>query len=132
VSQGPRVLIIDNSAVTRLILQISLRRAGIESVACTGGREASTALREQPDLDPGVVLVEADLPAIDGYSLVTQLKASTRLSRCTFIMLSRRDGVLDRVKGRLAGAADYVTKPFDTKQVVALVQGYLTAGPDQD
>ena len=124
---SPSVLIIDPSQTSRLILQTALRRAGIESVAYADGREVFFALRDEPDLTPAVVILEAQLPVIDGYSLVPLLKAQTRLSRCTFIMLSRRDGVLDRILGRLAGAADYLTKPFDTKQVVATVAGYLTA-----
>jgi twitching motility two-component system response regulator PilG len=131
-AMGPRVLIIDKSQLSCIILQTALRRAGIESVAYADGREIFTALAEEPGLDPDVVLLEAELPFIDGYSLVQQLKGETRLSHCTFIMLSRRDGLLDRIKGRLAGAADYMTKPLDTKQVVAVVEGYLTPGPPQE
>ena len=126
-----RVLVIDNSKVARLILLAALRRADIESVACTDGWEVFTALREEPDLDPDVVLIEAELPRLDGYRLIQQLKTRTRLAHCTFIMVSRRDGILNLVKARLAGAAGYVTKPFDIKQVVAIVQEYLTAPPKQ-
>lgn len=130
-SQEPRVLIIDHSKVARLILLAVLRRAGIEAVACADGWEVFDALRQEPDLAPDVVLIEGDLPYLDGYRLIQQLKARTRLAHCTFIMLSRRDGVLDLIKARLAGAADYVTKPFETRQVVALVQKYLAAPPEQ-
>jgi DNA-binding response OmpR family regulator len=126
------VLIIDKSKVARLILQAALRRADIECVAYADGQEVFAALRQEPDLDPDVVLIEAELPRLDGYRLVQQLKARTQLAHCTFIMLSRFDGILDRVKARLAGAAGYLTKPFDIKQVVALVQGYLTAPANQE
>jgi len=128
---GPRVLIIDQSKVVQLILRASLRRAGIESVAYDDEQEVFSALREEPELDPEVVLLEAELPAIDGYSLVPLLKAQTRLWHCTFIVLTRHAGVMQQVKRRLAGAAGYVAKPFDTKRVVALVQEYLAAPPKQ-
>jgi twitching motility two-component system response regulator PilG len=131
VSQGARVLIIDHSKVTRLILLAVLRRADIEGVACADGWEAFDALSQEPDLAPDVVLIEAELPYLDGYRLIQQLKARTRLAHCAFIMLSRRDGILDQIKAKLAGASDYVTKPFETRQVVALVQKYLAAPPEQ-
>ena len=74
---------------------------------------------------PALVLVDVDLPKLDGYDVIRHLKAKPALAQTVFVIISRRDGVLDRLKGRLAGAHAYLTKPFKTDEVVAVVQAYL-------
>ena len=74
---------------------------------------------------PDLVFVDLCLPIIDGYGIIRRLKAKPAFAQTVFVILSRRDGVLDRLKGRLAGASIYLTKPCKTQEIVAVVQTYL-------
>lgn len=115
-----QVLIIDPSLVVRKILVTCLRRVGIESEEYPDPIEALLALRDDPGPPPAVIILEVDLPHMDGYEVVMHLR-SKGYSATAFVMLSHRDGILDRVKGRLAGANAYLTKPFTMKQVLEVV-----------
>ena len=119
------VMIIDPSQTVRKILEICLRRAGIESEAYnSSGVEAIQALRQNKGAAPAVIMLEATLPRMGEYEVVLLLRKQGYLYTA-IVMLSKRDGVLDRLKGRLAGADDYLTKPFTVKGVLAVVQRYL-------
>jgi DNA-binding response OmpR family regulator len=80
----------------------------------------------RPDAEvPDLVLLDVGLPELDGFEVARRLKTRPQLAHTVFVMLSRRDGVLDKMKGRLAGAQDYITKPFKTENLVCLVQSRL-------
>lgn len=115
------VLIIDPSLIVRKILETCLRRVGIESEAYPDGIEALQALHNDPDPAPAIVILEVTLPHMDGYRVVQYLRGQGYRSTA-IVMLSRRDGVLDRLKGRLADANGYLTKPFTVKQILEVVQ----------
>ena len=71
-----------------------------------------------------LVIVDLALPKLDGYQVIQQIKARPALERTRLMILSRRDGVLDKLKGRLAGAHAYLTKPFKTGELLAVVQAH--------
>jgi twitching motility two-component system response regulator PilG len=120
-----QVLIIDPSLVVRKILGTGLRRAGIESEDYPDPIEALLVLQHDPGPPPAVIILEVDLPRMDGYEVVMHLRKKG-YSTTALVMLSKRDGIIDRIKGRLAGANDYLTKPFTMKQVLDVVQHYLS------
>jgi DNA-binding response OmpR family regulator len=62
---------------------------------------------------------------MDGYEVARRLKSKPQFSHTVIIMLSRRDGVIDRLKGRLAGAKDYMSKPFKTQDIISVVESYV-------
>ncbi len=62
---------------------------------------------------------------MDGYTVARHLKTKHQFGNTTIVMLSGRDGVIDRIKGRLAGAKDYITKPFRTQDVMSVIHSYL-------
>src|SRR6266699_1804728 len=95
------VMVIDDSSTIRKILETCLHRAGYEVKSFQDGAEALRWCGAPVARIPALVLVDVGLPKLDG------------------------DGVLDRLKGRLAGAHAYLTKPFKTDEVVAIVQAYL-------
>src|SRR6266700_3855294 len=122
---GKLVMIIDDSLTVRKIIETSLRREGFEFASYSDGIEALKALAEGRQAIPDLVILDVGLPKMDGYEIARRLKTKQYFSNTVIIMLSRRDGVIDRLKGRLAGAKDYITKPFRTQEVMSVVHSYL-------
>lgn len=127
-----KVMIIDDSAVTRKILEVMLRRKDIPCISFPDGLQALSALQRQPDLVPLLIILDVVLPGLDGYKVAQMMKSSPRLSKTVIIMLSGRHGVLDRLKGRLAGASMYLTKPLKTKDILAVVFRYVAPQESDD
>lgn len=122
------VMVIDDSLTIRKLLDICLRRAGYEVQCFQDGVEAFRWLSLPERMIPALVLVDLNLPKMDGYEIIRLFKANPAFTQTIFVILSQRDGILDRLKGRLAGAHAYLTKPFKTDQVVAVIQASLTDG----
>lgn len=74
---------------------------------------------------PDLVFLDIGLPKMDGYEVACRLKIKPQFSNTVIVMLSRRDGMIDRLKGRLAGAKDYITKPFKTQDIISVTELYL-------
>ena len=119
------VMVIDDSLVIRKIVETCLHRAGYEVKSFPDGVEALCWLNTTEACIPDLVIVDLGLPKLDGYQVMQQIKARPALERTRLVILSRRDGVLDKLKGRLAGAHTYLTKPFKTGELLAVVQAHL-------
>jgi len=119
------VMVIDDSLVIRKILETCLHRAGYEVKSFPDGVEALCWLNTTEAHIPDLVVVDLGLPKLDGYQVIQQIKARPALEHTRLVILSRRDGVLDRLKGRLVGAQAYVTKPFKTDRLLAVIQSSL-------
>ncbi len=115
------VMVIDDSLVIRKILETCLRRAGYDIRSFPDGVEALCWLNTTEARIPDLVVVDLGLPRLDGYQVIQQIKARPALARTKLVILSRRDGVLDRLKGRLVGAHAYLTKPFKTDRLLAVI-----------
>ena len=115
-----KVVIIDDSMVVRKIVETTFRRAGIDCISYSDGVEALQALKDHSESLPDLIFLDIGLPKLDGYDVLRLLKASPRFDRTAVIMLSARDGILDRVKSRLAGARGHITKPFKVRELLAL------------
>ncbi len=119
------VVVIDDSAVVRKIVEIILHRCGIACMSYQDGFEALKAFKTGEDYVPDLIFLDIGLPKIDGYDLLRLLKTSPQFDHTTVVMLSGRDGVLDRLKSRLAGAKGYVTKPFKTQELLSIALSCL-------
>ena len=119
------VMVIDDSPTIRKILETCLHRAGYEVKSFQDGIEALHWFGAAEARSPALVLVDVGLPKLDRYDVIRRLKARPALAQTVFVIVSQRDGVLDRLKGRLAGAHAYLTKPFKTEEIVATVQAHL-------
>ena len=97
-------MVIDDSLTIRKLLAICLRRAGYQVQCFQDGVEAFRWLSLPERITPALVLVDLNLPKMDGYEIIRLLKANAAFAQTIFVILSQRDGVLDRLKGRLAGA----------------------------
>jgi len=124
------VMIIDDSPTVRKIVEVSLKREGFTVVAFSDGIEALRALTtRQLDRIPDLVFLDIDLPKMNGYEIARYLKSKPAWSNTVIVILSRHNGVVDRLKGRLAGAQTYLTKPFTTQTIVDVVNNCLHLTP---
>ncbi len=119
------VMVIDDSLVIRKILETCLHRAGYEVKSFEDGVQALLWLNSSEARLPASHFIDLGLPKLDGYEVIRLLKARPALEHTILVILSRRDGVLDRLKGRLVGAHAYLTKPFKTERALAVIQTAL-------
>jgi DNA-binding response OmpR family regulator len=125
------IMIIDDSPTIRNIVGLCLSREGYDVVGCPDGVAAMRWLTKPEARIPEVIFIDVGLPRLDGFEVALRLKAKPQFAQTVIVMLSRRDGMLDKMKGRLAGAQEYIVKPFKTEMLVAVVQNYV-GRPDEE
>jgi twitching motility two-component system response regulator PilG len=119
---GPiKVLVIDDSNTIRRSAEMFLRQAGFEVVLAEDGFDA---LAKIIDHQPNVIFVDIMMPRLDGYQTCALIKQNPNLKSTPVIMLSSKDGVFDRARGRLAGSDRYLTKPFTREALIDAVNEY--------
>jgi twitching motility two-component system response regulator PilG len=119
------IMVIDDSQTVRKIIATALGREGFAVVSFPDGVEAMHWLSRPDARIPDIVTLDIGLPKLDGYEVARRLKAKPQFSQTVIIIISRRDGVIDRLKGRLAGAKEYMSKPFKIRDVIAVVESYV-------
>jgi twitching motility two-component system response regulator PilG len=115
---GRTVMIVDDSPTVRKILAMTLERAGYGVLSAADGEAALTAL---DDTLPDLILLDISMPKLDGYEVCKRIRANARTAHVPVVMLSGKDAFFDKVKGRMAGASEYLTKPFATPAVLAVI-----------
>ena len=116
---GPvKVLVIDDSNTIRRSAEIFLRQAGYEVILAEDGFDA---LAKISDHHPKVIFVDIMMPRLDGYQTCALVKQNPNLKSTPVIMLSSKDGVFDRARGRLAGSDRYLTKPFTKEALIEAI-----------
>ena len=116
------LMAVDDSMTLRRILSIMLERHGYRVLTASDGMQALALLNEQT---PDLILLDITMPRMDGYQVCKVIKQNPYTKRIPVVMLSGNDGFFDKVKGKLAGATDYITKPFDETALAASVQKHL-------
>ena len=119
------VMVIDDSPTVCNILHVCLSRAGYQVKTFHDGVEALLWLKSPQGLLPGLVFVDIGLPKMDGFEVAHYFNVKPQLQGVVVVMISRRDGVIERLKARLVGAKGYLVKPFKTQEVLAVVASYL-------
>jgi twitching motility two-component system response regulator PilG len=117
-----KVLVIDDSNTIRRSAEMFLRQAGFEVILAEDGFDA---LAKISDHQPKVIFVDIMMPRLDGYQTCALIKQNPKLKATPVIMLSSKDGVFDRARGRLAGSDRYLTKPFTKEALIDTVNEYL-------
>ena len=117
-----KVLVIDDSNTIRRSAEMFLRQAGFEVILAEDGFDA---LAKISDHQPRVIFVDIMMPRLDGYQTCALIKQNPKLKATPVIMLSSKDGVFDRARGRLAGSDRYLTKPFTKEALINTVNEYL-------
>jgi twitching motility two-component system response regulator PilG len=116
---GARVMVIDDSNTIRRSAEIFLLKAGCEVILAEDGFDA---LAKIADHQPEVVFVDIMMPRLDGYQTCALIKKNPRLRETPVIMLSSKDGLFDRARGRLVGSDEYLTKPFTKDTLLEAVR----------
>jgi twitching motility two-component system response regulator PilG len=122
--ETPQVLLVDDSRVVRKIVEMTLWRERIEVVTATDGLGA---LASVADAQPDLMLLDILLPHMDGYQVCQVVRHHQDYRDLPVVLLSGKDSVVDRMRGRLAGSTDYISKPFDPAELVWTVKRYLYA-----
>ncbi|HRQ56250.1 MAG TPA: response regulator [Azoarcus taiwanensis] len=121
---GLKVMVIDDSNTIRRSAEIFLGQAGCEVILAEDGFDA---LAKIADHKPDVIFVDIMMPRLDGYQTCSLIKKNAKLAATPVIMLSSKDGLFDRARGRMAGSDEYLTKPF-TKDSLLKTVAHHTAG----
>ena len=119
-----RVLVIDDSNTIRRSAEIFLRQGGHEVVLAEDGFDA---LAKVNDHTPDLIFCDILMPRLDGYQTCAIIKRNPRFTAVPVIMLSSKDGVFDKARGRMVGSEDYLTKPFTKEQLLRAVAQYHPA-----
>lgn len=118
-SSGLKVLVIDDSNTIRRSAEIFLKQGGHEVLLAEDGFDA---LAKVNDYLPNLIFCDILMPRLDGYQTCAIIKRNARFSDVPIVMLSSKDGVFDKARGRMVGSQDYLTKPFTKDQLLQTVQ----------
>lgn len=116
--RGLKVMVIDDSNTIRRSAEIFLKQAGCEVVMAEDGFDA---LSKVCDHAPDIVFCDVLMPRLDGYQTCAMIKKSPRYRDTPVVMLSSKDGLFDRARGRLVGSQEYLTKPFTKDSLLKCV-----------
>jgi twitching motility two-component system response regulator PilG len=114
-----RVLVIDDSNTIRRSAEIFLKQGGCEVVLAEDGFDA---LAKVSDHRPDLIFCDILMPRLDGYQTCAIIKRNPQFATVPVIMLSSKDGLFDKARGRMVGSEDYLTKPFTKDQLLQAVQ----------
>jgi len=120
--QSPNILVVEDEAAIREMLNISLARAGFNVYEAADARQAQDMISK---VKPDLILLDWMLPGISGVELANKLRQVHRTSRLPIIMLTAKGEEEDKIRGLEAGADDYVTKPFSPKELIARINAVL-------
>ena len=122
-SSGLKVLVIDDSNTIRRTAEIFLKQGGHDVLLSEDGFDA---LSKVYDYRPDLIFCDILMPRLDGFQTCTIIKRNARFSNVPVVMLSSKDGVFDKARGRMAGSQGYLTKPFTKDQLQQTVQSFST------
>lgn len=121
---GLKILLIDDSRTIRRSAETMLKREGCEVITATDGFEALALIhRHEPDL----IFVDIMMPRLDGYQTCAIIKNNARFRRVPVIMLTSKDGLFDKARGKIVGSDHYLTKPFTRDELLSAVRDQLNA-----
>src|SRR5438445_6620209 len=118
----PTVVVVDDSPTVRKIVQMPLERERIRVITAGDGLSALTSVADEV---PALILLDIQLPRMDGYHICQIIRKNLQFRTIPIIMLSGQDGLFDKMRGRLAGSTEYLTKPFDSVELVQTVKKHL-------
>ena len=116
-----KVMIIDNSKTIRRTAEALLQKEGCEVITAVDGFDALSKIVET---NPDIIFVDIMMPRLDGYQTCTMIKNHPEYSSKPVIMLSSKDGLFDKARGRIVGSNEYLTKPFSKEDLFATISRY--------
>ena len=122
--EGLRVMVIDDSKTIRRTAETLLRREGADVTTATDGFEALAKIADQR---PQIIFVDIMMPRLDGYQTCALIKNNQLFKNTPVIMLSSKDGLFDKARGRIVGSEQYVTKPFTREALLDAIRTHVHA-----
>lgn len=123
-----KVMVIDDSNTIRRTAETLLAKAGCKVVTAVDGFDS---LAKIADIEPHVIFVDIMMPRLDGYQTCALIKNNSKFRNTPVIMLSSKDGLFDKAKGRIVGADDYLTKPFSKTELFDVLERYSQPGSSE-
>jgi twitching motility two-component system response regulator PilG len=123
---GIKVMVIDDSNTIRRSAEIFLVQAGCQVILAEDGFDA---LAKITDHHPDVIFVDIMMPRLDGYQTCALIKKNPRFGTTPVVMLSSKDGLFDRARGRMVGSDEYLTKPFTKDSLLKAVAAHTNSAP---
>ncbi len=119
---GLKVMVIDDSKTIRRTAETLLTKAGCDVLTAENGFEALPIISAQ---HPDILFIDIMMPRLDGYQTCSLIKNNAKFQHTPVIMLSSKDGLFDRAKGRVVGAEQYLTKPFTREDLLGAIRTHL-------
>jgi len=113
------ILVVDDSPTVCKLVCITLEKRGYRVITASNGLEALARIN---DGLPDLILLDITMPRMDGYQLCKIIRGNQGTKCIPVVMLTGKDGFIDRVRGRMAGSTDYITKPFDPDTLLRVVE----------
>lgn len=120
---GLKVMVIDDSKTIRRTAETLLKNAGCEVLTAIDGFEALSIIA---DNNPDLVFVDIMMPRLDGYQTCALIKHNELYRDIPVIMLSSKDGLFDRARGRIVGSEQYLTKPFTRDELLNAIRRHVS------
>ena len=124
-----KVMVIDDSNTIRRTAETILSKAGCDVVTAIDGFDS---LAKIVDVVPDVIFVDIMMPRLDGYQTCALIKNNNEFKQTPVIMLSSKDGLFDKAKGRIVGADEYLTKPFSKNELFEVLERIVAAKAMED
>jgi len=119
---GLKVMVIDDSKTIRRTAETLLKKEGCEVITAEDGFEA---LAKIADYRPEIIFIDIMMPRLDGYQTCALIKHNQAFKHTPVIMLSSKDGLFDRARGRIVGSEQYLTKPFTREEFLNAIRRHL-------
>jgi twitching motility two-component system response regulator PilG len=123
---GVKVMVIDDSKTIRRTAESLLKREGYDVVTASDGYEA---LAKIADHQPQIIFVDIMMPRLDGYQTCALIKNHQMFKSTPVIMLSSKDGLFDKARGRIVGSEQYLTKPFTREELLSAIRTHVSSPP---
>lgn len=121
-----KVMVIDDSNTIRRTAETLLSKTGCEVITAVDGFDS---LSKIADTQPDLIFIDIMMPRLDGYQTCALIKNNSRFRHTPVVMLSSKDGLFDKAKGRMVGADDYLTKPFSKAELFETLEKYSHMEP---
>jgi twitching motility two-component system response regulator PilG len=120
---GLKVMVIDDSKTIRRTAETLLKKEGCEVITATDGFEALAKISDQ---QPNIIFVDIMMPRLDGYQTCALIKNNQMFKTTPVIMLSSKDGLFDKARGRIVGSEQYLTKPFTREELLGAIRRHVS------
>lgn len=119
---GIKVMVVDDSKTIRRTAETLLKKVGCDVVTASDGFEA---LSQIVDHSPDIIFVDIMMPRLDGYQTCALIKRNEVFNKTPVVMLSSKDGLFDRARGRIVGSDQYLTKPFTRDELLGAIVSHV-------